>query len=375
MGLVQWLGLLALVTLFYALWQVRQMLMLLFTAVVLAVAVDTLAAVPQRLGLSRGVSILVTSLVLVLLGFLGGLVIVPPLVQQFGQLLSLLPKGASEAQDLLTQFYARLPVDVEPPSLQEIFNTLSAQVNTVLGQSLAIFSSLLNTVIGVLIVFALMILLLVDPLAYAQIFILMFPAFYRPRVQEILRRCRVSLQRWLIGIMITSSLVMLLSAVGLWILGVPLVLANAALAGFLNLIPNVGPTLSVVVPMMVALTVSPWKPLAVLVLYIIIQQAESHILTPFVMSRQLPLLPGMVLLSQVFFTTFFGVLGLFLAVPLAAVLQVWIQELVVRDVLDRWQVGSPVPSLPLLRPFRDGDVPETPTLPQGDGHAGDPVGE
>ncbi|MEN9206068.1 MAG: AI-2E family transporter [Thermostichales cyanobacterium DRC_bins_46] len=372
MGLVQRLGLLAWVVFFYALWQVRQMLMLLFTAVVLAVAIDTLAAVPQRLGLSRGLSILVTGLVVLLLGFLGGLLIVPPLVEQFAQLLSLLPKGASEAQDLLTQFYARLPVDVQPPSLQEIFTTLAAQLNMVLGRSLAIFSSLLSTVVGVLIVLVLTALLLADPVAYAHVFMLMFPAFYRPRVHEILWRCRTALQRWLIGIMITSSLVMLLSAVGLWLLGVPLVLANAALAGLLNLIPNVGPTLSVVAPMMVALTVSPWKPLAVLILYILIQQAETYILAPFVMSRQVRLLPGIILLSQIFFTTFFGVLGLFLAVPLAAVLQVWIQEVVVRDVLDRWQVGSPVPSLPLLKPFRpdEGLEPAVPT-PEGDGHGPD----
>ncbi|GAB4214994.1 MAG: AI-2E family transporter [Synechococcales cyanobacterium] len=373
MGLVQWLGLVALLTFFYALWEVRQMLMLLFTAIVLAVAVDTLAAVPQRFGIGRGLSLILTALVLVLLGFLGGLVIVPPLVEQFTQLLSLLPKGASEAQELLIQLYARLPVDVDPPSLQEVFNTLSAQVSTVLGRSLAIFSSLLNTVVGFLIVFVLTVLLLVDPSAYAHIFVLMFPAFYRPRAQDILIRCRVSLQRWLIGIMITSSLVMLLSAVGLWILGVPLVLANAALAGVLNLIPNVGPTLSVVAPMMVALTISPWKPLAVLILYIIIQQAESHVLTPFVMSRQLALLPGLILLSQIFFTTFFGVLGLFLSVPLAAVLQVWIQELVVRDVLDRWFVGTPVPSLPRLKPYHpETEVaqPSTPTTEEGSRDAG-----
>ena len=116
-----------------------------------------------------------------------------------------------------------------------------------------------------------------------------------------------------------------------------LVVANALLAGLLNVIPNIGPTLSTVFPMSVALLVSPWKALAVLGLYVLVQNLESYVITPSVMHHQVKLLPGLTLAAQLLFTVLFGPLGLLLALPLAVCLQVVIREVVIRDVLDPWQ--------------------------------------
>lgn len=128
-----------------------------------------------------------------------------------------------------------------------------------------------------------------------------------------------------------------LSGVGLWLLQVPLALAHAVLAGLLNFIPNVGPTLSAVLPITIAFLDAPWKALAVLVLYIIIQNIESYWLTPTVMANQVALLPAITLASQIFFTTLFGALGLLMAIPLAVVVKTWIEEVLFKDILDRWQ--------------------------------------
>ena len=128
----------------------------------------------------------------------------------------------------------------------------------------------------------------------------------------------------------------MLSFIGLLALRVPLALAQSMLAGALTFIPNVGPTLSVLSPMAIALLDDPLKSLAVLVLYTIIQQVESNLLTPFVMSQQVSLLPAITLLSQIFFATFFGFLGLLLALPLTVVGQVWVREVVIKDILDKW---------------------------------------
>ncbi len=109
------------------------------------------------------------------------------------------------------------------------------------------------------------------------------------------------------------------------------------LAGILTFIPNIGPTFSVIPPMAIALLDSPLKSVFVLIAYIIIQQIESNILTPYVMAQQVSILPALVLASQVFFAQFFGFLGLLLALPLTVVGKVWIQELLVTDILDSWQ--------------------------------------
>ena len=178
--------------------------------------------------------------------------------------------------------------------------------------------------------------LLADPYPYRQGFIRLFPSFYRRRVAEILVLCDRALQGWLKGILFNMLVITTLSFFGLLALQVPLALSQALLAGILTFIPNIGPGLSVVSPMAIALLDGPWKSVAVLVLYIVIQQVESNLLTPLVMAQQVSLLPAVTLLAQVFFATFFGFLGLLLALPLTVVGQVWFKEVLLKDILDSW---------------------------------------
>ncbi|MEN9222300.1 MAG: AI-2E family transporter [Thermostichus sp. BF3_bins_97] len=378
MTFAQWLGLGALLGLLILLWQIRQIALLVFGAIVLAVALDTLAQIPQRYGFRRGPSIAITGLTVLVGTILVGLIVVPPLADQLGRLFTdVVPDGIFQAQRLIENFILSLPTDIELPTLRELANSLVPQATELVRQARDFFSqsftAFFATLLNLLFVIILTILLLVDPQAYNRAFVSVFPAFYRPRIRYILKRCELALRGWLLGIMLTSTLVMLLSGIGLWILGVPLILANAVLAGVFNFIPNIGPTLSVVAPMLVALTDAPWKSLAVLGLYILIQQLESSVFTPIVMSRQVALLPALTLVAQITSAFFFGVLGLFLAVPLAAIVQVWIQEVLIRDVLDAWQgpPGSRTRALLMLDGGGEGLEPngiqppeESPTHPQ-----------
>ena len=98
-----------------------------------------------------------------------------------------------------------------------------------------------------------------------------------------------------------------------------------------------GPVISTIFPMSVALLDEPWKALAVLGMYILIQNLESYLITPSVMHHQVKLLPGLTLTAQFIFTVMFGPIGLILALPLAVILQVLIREIVVHDLLDPWK--------------------------------------
>jgi predicted PurR-regulated permease PerM len=135
------------------------------------------------------------------------------------------------------------------------------------------------------------------------------------------------------------SVITFLSLIGLSVLQVPLALAHAVLAGLLNLIPNLGPGLSVIPPVTIALLDSPLKSGLVLILYFLIQQFESNLLTPYVMAQQVSLLPAVTLIAQVFFATFFGFLGLLLALPLTVVAQVWVREALIKDILNQWHAS------------------------------------
>ena len=120
-----------------------------------------------------------------------------------------------------------------------------------------------------------------------------------------------------------------------YLLGIKLVIANALIAGVLNIIPNVGPTISTIFPLSVALLDTPWKSLAVLGLYIVIQNIESYVITPSIMHKQVKLLPGLTITAQFIFTILFGPLGLLLAIPMAVVIQVFVKEIIINDLLEK----------------------------------------
>ena len=155
-----------------------------------------------------------------------------------------------------------------------------------------------------------------------------------------LNLCTEGLEGWLVGILFNMVVIAVLSFICLLVLRIPLALSQAMLAGVMTFIPNIGPTLSVISPMAIALIEAPWKSVAVLILYIIIQQVESNILTPIVMAQQVSLLPAITLVSQLFFATFFGFLGLFLSLPLTVVGQIWFKEAIIKDILDKWNKNS-----------------------------------
>lgn len=96
--------------------------------------------------------------------------------------------------------------------------------------------------------------------------------------------------------------------------------------------------------MAIALLDAPWKAWGVLILYILLHEIEGDILTPLVMAKEVSLLPAITLLFQVASTVFFGFLGLLLAIPLLVVIQVWLRECLIKDILDHWQGGTQINS-------------------------------
>ena len=128
-------------------------------------------------------------------------------------------------------------------------------------------------------------------------------------------------------------LVGMLTALGLWILGVPAPLSLGFVAGVLSFIPNFGPLLSLVPAVIVALPNGPQMVLYVILLYAGIQLVESYFITPLIQHRAVRLPPALILLAQILMGVLFGFLGLLLATPLTAVLLVLIKRLYIEDVL------------------------------------------
>lgn len=332
------MGVVALTLSLYILWQIRQLILLVFTAVVIANALNILVRQFQNFKIQRWFAVVLSVLILFTSSIAFVWVIVPSVVEQLEELIELVPQGIGQLNDWLVLLEERLSPELLEflPSIEQINEQVQPIFNRLLGGGFTFFSTTVGIILNILLVLVLTIMLLADPTPYRKGFIRLFPSFYRRRVDEILLLCEKSLQGWLVGTLFSVTFLLILSFIGLSLLGIDLALAQAMLTGILTFIPNFGPVLSVIPPMAIALLDAPWKSLAVLIFYIILQQVEGSLLTPLVMAQQVSLFPAFTLLAQVFFATFFGFLGLFLALPLTVVCQIWVQEVLIKDVLDNW---------------------------------------
>ncbi|MDY6937702.1 MAG: AI-2E family transporter [Cyanobacteriota bacterium] len=364
----QWLGLVVLVVSLYILWQIRPLLLLVFAAIVLATALNRLVRLFQQRGLKRSIAVIITLGLTVLFGILFFFLVVPPFVEQFQKLIELVPDVFSrmreELEGLEKTLRETLPRPLpDPPDIAELIAQLQPVGTELIVRFVAFFQNSLTIALQLLLIFVLTLMMLADPQGYRNAAIHLFPAFYRRRADEIFTQCEVALGNWLGGIVLNSIFIGTLSGIGLAVLNIQFVLTHALLAGILNFIPNIGPVLSVVFPIMIALLDSPWKILAVLIWYLIIQNIESYWLTPTVMAKQVSLLPAVTLVAQIFFTTAFGIAGLLLALPLTVVAKTWIEEALFKDILDTWG-GNDTPELEAFpefilepEPVVDNEVP------------------
>ncbi|MGB6294619.1 MAG: AI-2E family transporter [Rivularia sp. (in: cyanobacteria)] len=342
MRIGRWIGFFVFVVSVYILWQIRQVLLIVFAAIILATALNQIVKALQKLRIQRGIAVGIS--VLLMLTMVSGFfaLIAPRIVEQLREFTFIVPKILDQVRVWNNWLLNVIPEPVLDQiqglgylteNLQTWLGALSGNVFTVLSQSF-------NIVLNSLLFFVLTVMLLIDPIPYRSGFILLFPAFYRRRMDEILCKCENYLVGWIKGTLLTMFLIGGLSYIGLLILGVRLPLINAIIAGFLEFIPNVGPTLSLIPPLLLALLDAPWKALAVVAIYFGIQQVESLVVVPLVMKSQVSLLPVVTLLAVVVFANFFGFLGLFLAIPLVLVLQTFIQEILVKDVLNNWKLEN-----------------------------------
>lgn len=320
----------------YILWKIRTVLLLALAAVFFATVINRLVQQLQKLKLKRSIAVVVA--LIFVFGVVAGIfaIAIPSLTQQVPQIIDRIPDAIEQLQSAyqwLRNFIpGQLLEDIE--SLQSALEEFAPSPSS--GSIFSIFSSTLNFVLNLLLVIVVIIMMVSSPQSYRRVALLLFPSFYRRRADEVFTDTEQALVGWFVGVLFNMTVITVFSGLGLWLLGIPLPLTNAIIAGILTFIPNLGPTLSVIPPAALGLLEAPWKAGAVIILYIAIQQIESNILTPLVMKKQVSLLPAITLLSQVAFAVFFGLLGLFLALPIVVVAQVWLREILIKDILNQW---------------------------------------
>lgn len=312
-----------------ALWLTARVFLLGFASVLVAILLRTIAhplarftRLPMRWALAV-VILLVTALV-GLLGMLMG----PPLVEQFAQLQERLPaaidrlgqSGWGEALLSKMPFFGSGGAGGVDP-----------------GRLLAQVGSALSTVAGVLadILFLVFVALFFafNPGIYMRGVLRLCPPAYRERLGDLGEALHVALRSWLIGQFFSMCIVGVMVGVGLWILGMPLALLLGFLAFSFEFIPIVGPLLAAIPGILLATTEGVTMTLVVAGFYALVQIVENNLIMPIIQQRMVYVPPAIILIATFIAALLFGFVGVLVATPLLAAVFVIVKVLYVEDVL------------------------------------------
>ena len=295
----------------------------------------------KGLKIPRSLSLFLVLTVISVIVFTIFILVLPPFIKEFNEILVDIPNGLSKINILINSNLNKLNnlfYGEKSENVIDIFNLINnvvtiPDVSTIAKAIQESFKNLINIagnlgsgLLKLIFVLAVSLMISIEPKQYKENILLLIPKNYRNKFRNILEKCNIALANWTFSMVISSLSVGLLSLIVLSILDVKYVVSNALIAMVLNIIPNIGPVISGIFPISIALLDNFWKPLAVLGAYVIIQNIESYIIMPSIMKKKANLLPGLTLISQFGFTFIFGPLGLILSLPLAVVIQVLIKE-------------------------------------------------
>ena len=301
-----------------------------------------------RRGLPRTVGTLAVIAVLAGALWLFGVALAPAVEDQSRQLAEefpvLLEEGLSLANRVQSFFGLNAPIGLDQASLSNISREAltGSAVSTAAGVGLTAAS-----VISLgLVVLVCTIYLVIDPQPWVGGFVSLFPAGWRERTREVLEKMYHAVQRWFLGQLAAMTFIAVFWAIALSIIGIPFALLLGIFSGLISFIPYVGAIISVVIPLTLALVSDPVTAVWVLLAFVIIQQVEGNLLQPIVMSRAVNLHPALVVFAILAMGTLFGLVGVLLAVPLVAALQVLVRELWVERMNRLGTDPDPLPQEP-----------------------------
>ena len=323
-------------------WILRDFLLLIICSLVISNIVCNLCNQLQKgFKIPRSLSLFIVLTLISITVFTIFILVLPPFIKEFNEILVDIPNGLSRINVLINTNLNKLNslfYGEDSENVIDTFNLINNIVtipdtSTIAKAIQESFKNLINLagnlgsgLLKLIFVLVVSLMISIEPKQYKENILLLIPKNYRNKFRNILDQCNIALANWSFSMVISSISVGLLSLLVLSIFNVKYVVSNALIAMVLNIIPNIGPVISAIFPISIALLDNFWKPLAVLGSYVIIQNIESYIIMPSIMKKKANLLPGLTLISQFGFTFIFGPLGLILSLPLAVVTQVLIKE-------------------------------------------------
>lgn len=302
----------------FLVWRVADALLLVFAGVLFAILLQRVASLLSRhTPLSQGWALAVVLLLLTAMLVGGGYLLGQSVLSQFDQL-------RQQISGAVTQL---------PPTIRDQISEQGADASSWISRLRTVASSVIFFLGDAVIVVFTAIYLAASPAVYRRGVVLLVPPRGHERAREVLDVMGDSLWKWLIGQIAAMAIVGALTTVGLLLLGIPSAVALGFLAGLLEFVPLLGPVLAAVPGILIAFSQSPQDALWVALLYLAIQQVEGNLITPLMQKRVVDLPPVITIGAIAAGGLLFGILGMFLATPLAIVALVLVNMLYIEDKL------------------------------------------
>jgi predicted PurR-regulated permease PerM len=321
----------------YVVWRGAHILLQTFAGILFAVFLSALAGHVRRYTrLSYGWSLAVVLAALFVLAGLTGWLLTDRLAGQVAELAHELPRSLNAIKDHVKQYEWGEQLLQRMPSAR----TLTSQASE-FSRLTGFISGVASFLVAALVILFVGIFGAAEPGLYRVGLLHLIPLAYRPRAAEALDAVAFNLRCWLLGQVFLMFVIGATTALGLWLLGVPLALTLGVIAGIFEMVPYVGPWLSAVPAALIALLVSPLHMVAVLGLFLFLHILEGYVLLPLVQRRAVHLPPALTLVGQVLLGELLGFLGLFVAAPLTVTVVVLLKMLYVEDTLGDRAVDVP----------------------------------
>lgn len=346
-----------------AFWEMRNILLLLLTSVVLVVAITTPVRFLTRRGVNRTLATIISFFTIPLFFLILTLTILPLLATQFATLSRLVEAGILRLQETWASLDVappnyflgwsypvpglEIPTDPILTSVQtfidsfqvdaELITQVANQLFTAFGQFgvtvIPVVSGVASVFLNALILIFMSMYLLVNPRSHEDGLIRLLPVHYRSRGREIIDRLDLAIRGWLESTVLAMVFVGVATWIGLTLLGLDEALALGVIAGVLAFVPTFGTLIAVILAVAVGILQQPQNVGWIIVVTYAISLVQSQLISPLLVAGRINIPPIVVLLGQIIAALFFGFLGILLAVPLTAILLVLIEEIYIKDIL------------------------------------------
>ncbi len=309
----------------WLLYFVRDIIAIIFVSIIVASA---LSPVVDKICRSKCPRVLAVIFVyLIILGIISAAVyfVVPPLIVQIKQLAELLPDYLKTFGNLLANIRSignTAWLNASQETLNSVSNFLGGFLQNIFNTTIGFF----NGAAALAVIFILTLYLVLDENGVKKFFVSMFPIKQKTRLMTIGNKIGMKLGGWLRGQIILGVIVGVIVYVGLLLMHIPYALTLGIFAGVLEIIPIIGPIISAVPAILIAFTIAPTTALMVTIFYIIVQELENKLLVPKVMQYTVGLNPISIIIIILVGAKLMGILGMLLAVPVASVFYVILEE-------------------------------------------------